>query len=131
MTMLTMIVPATMMTAANHFAMALGRGTADRDTFLAPNWQDASGELYAVASQPVNPLAPDPKAPLLRPEWDTTEIIDMEAARASQEALALHDADDPASVLPQVRPDALLGLQGGDPMTLMASIGLKRAPQSL
>ena len=51
---LTIACPATLRSDANNFAMVLGYGPSDAETYGTPNWQDADGNLYAVASLPVS-----------------------------------------------------------------------------
>ena len=47
---LTIACPAAWRPDVNHFAMALGYGPADAETYVPLNWQDAGGNLYACAS---------------------------------------------------------------------------------
>ena len=51
---LTIACPATLRSDANNLAMVLGYGPDDAETYVALNWQDADGNLYAVASLPVS-----------------------------------------------------------------------------
>ena len=46
---LTIACPATIRSDANNLAMILGYGPDDAETYVALNWQDAGGNLYASA----------------------------------------------------------------------------------
>ena len=48
---LTIAVPSAHIDIANHYAMALGYSEADGETYRNPSWEDADGNLYAVAPQ--------------------------------------------------------------------------------
>ena len=49
---LTIACPELMRDDANNLAMVLGYGPDDAQTYIALNWQDADGNLYACASMP-------------------------------------------------------------------------------
>ena len=51
---LTIACPELMRDDSNQLAMILGYGPADAETYVALNWQDADGNLYACASLPVS-----------------------------------------------------------------------------
>ena len=85
---LTIACPATIRSDANQLAMVLGYGPSDAETYVALNWQDAGGNLYACASLTVSDtFTTAAQSPLQRPSWDTDNIIDMDAARLAQAAL--------------------------------------------
>lgn len=52
----TIVVPENLMEKANHLACIVGESAADINTFQEANWQDSSGNLYAVASTVVKPV---------------------------------------------------------------------------
>lgn len=52
----TIAVPELLMEKANHLACIVGESAADINTFREANWQDAEGNLYAVASTVVKPI---------------------------------------------------------------------------
>jgi hypothetical protein len=47
---LTLAIPESLMDAANQLALIMGESAADVNTFTQANWQDVSGNLYAVCS---------------------------------------------------------------------------------
>lgn len=49
-------VPEALMEKSNHLACIVGESAADINTFREANWQDAEGNLYAVASTVVKPI---------------------------------------------------------------------------
>lgn len=130
MTLLSLIAPEAMMSEVEHLAMALARGEADRDTFLTATWQDAAGQLYAVAAKPQTTLAQDPTLPLERPTWDMSGGIDMDRVKSMQNVLVFCDTEASES-LPNPNVGGILALRGGDPLTLLASVGLALVPQPL
>ena len=67
---------------AAQFARATGYSAEDEATFaIAPEYQDATGNRYRVASGPVSAAYPaTTAAPLIAPEWGA----DMEAAARAQ-----------------------------------------------
>ena len=104
---------------ANNLAMVLGYGPADAETYGTPNWQDADGNLYAVASLPVSDtFTTTAQSGLQRPAWDTDNIIDMDAARRAQAALVF-------SLTPVMAlPDNLTACAGDDALVTLAAMGL-------
>ena len=83
------------------------------------NWQDADGNLYAVASLPVSDaFVSTAQSTLSRPAWDTDNIIDMDAARRAQAALVF-------SLTPvTAMPDKLTACAGDDALATLAAMGL-------
>ena len=70
----TIATPAAHIQDANQIALALGESAADDQTFSTASYQDAFGNLYAVASTVTNPIfaqmAGQPlKAPDHAPKW--------------------------------------------------------------
>ena len=104
---------------ANNLAMVLGYGPADAETYGTPNWQDADGNLYAVASLPVSDaFTATAQSGLQRPAWDVDNIIDMDAARRAQAALVF-------SLTPvTAMPDKLTACVGDDALATLAAMGL-------
>lgn len=52
----TIVVPERLIPQSNHLACIMGESAADLKTFKVPAWQDAEGNLYAVASTVVKPV---------------------------------------------------------------------------
>ena len=116
---LTIACPATIRSDANNLAMVLGYGPSDAQTYVALNWQDAGGNLYAVASLPVSDaFITTAQSPLQRPAWDTDNIIDMAAANRAQAALIF--SLTPVTALP----DKLTACAGDDALATLAAMGL-------
>ena len=99
--------------------MALGSGTAEALTYVALNWQDAGGNLYAVASLPVSDaFVSTAQSTLSRPAWDADNIIDMAGANRAQAALVF-------SLTPvTAMPDKLTACAGDDALATLATMGL-------
>lgn len=91
---ITAAASATIIDVANQYAMCIGQSAAEIDTYQGLNWQDAEGNLYAATSFMVSPeWLVAAQEPLVRPAWDTTEIVDMALAEQGQAALRLWSPD--------------------------------------
>jgi len=126
---LTIAVPQAHIDNANHLAMVLGYSEADGLTYRNPSWQDAQGNLYAVASLPVSDgFIVAAESPVVRPEWDTEEVIDMTKAAQAQELVSIWTLDS-SETGPKATPDvikAVLGMGGG---AAIEAVGLTPVPQ--
>lgn len=114
-------VPEALIFAANQLAMVVAYGPADDKTFSPPNATDAEGNRY----QARNIWAPEAlfvalQASLVRPEWDTEDYIDMDAAKQAQDALVLWTEGD----IPLASPLSLTALGGMNGGAAMAALGL-------
>jgi hypothetical protein len=128
---LTVSCPEALRDDANQLAMVLAFGPPDANTYGALNWQDSEGNLYAAASFIAQPeWIAGATNTLQRPEWDTEEIIDMQAANRAQAALAVWLGGDSEDVLhpPQANPDALTVVAGDDGLAALAAMGLVQVP---
>jgi len=116
---ITIACPATLRSDANNLAMILGYGPDDAATYVALNWQDAGGNLYACASLIVSDtFTSAAQSGLQRPSWDVDNIIDMDAARRAQAALVV-------SLTPvTAMPDKLTACAGDDALATLAAMGL-------
>ena len=116
---LTIACPAALRSDANNFAMVLGYGPADAETYGTPNWQDAGGNLYACASLTVSEtFTTAAQVALQRPAWDTDSAISMAAANRAQAALVF--SLEPVVALP----DKLTACVGDDALATLAAMGL-------
>lgn len=114
---ITAAVPDLLRPAANELAMVLGYSLADGKTYTELSWQDSEDNLYAVASFPVTPeFLVKAESELVRPEWDTEEVINMALAQAGQDALIIGDVE--ASV------DKITARLGDSGVETLASMGL-------
>jgi len=99
--------------------MVLGYGPDDAETYVALNWQDAAGNLYACASLTVSDaFTTAAQSGLQRPAWDVDNIIDMDAARRAQAALVF-SLEAVAAM-----PDKLTACAGDDALATLAAMGL-------
>jgi len=116
---LTIACPELMRDDSNQLAMVLGYGPSDAETYVALNWQDADGNLYAVASLPVSDtFTTTAQSGLQRPAWDTDNIISMAGANRAQAALVF-------SLTPvTAMPDKLTACVGDDALATLAAMGL-------
>ena len=117
---ITVSCPQALIPQANKLAMCVAFSEADSRTFGIPNWQDANGNLYAAASFVARPEWIDAaQSPLVRPDWDTGEIIDMDAAAEAQAALVYSTEAIAAS------PNALTAIGGMEGIEALAAMGLE------
>ena len=116
---LTIACPDALRDDANNLAMVLGFGPDDARTYLALNWQDVDGNLYACASLPVGAaFTTVAQTALQRPAWDTGDHISMAGANRAQEALVF--SLEPALAMP----DKLTACAGDDARATLAAMGL-------
>ena len=126
---LTIAVPSAHIDIANHYAMALGYSEADGETYRNPSWEDADGNLYAVASLPVSEVfVGAATSPLVRPEWDGEEVIDMTKATQAQGLVLLWMAGDETDA-PQSKPDQITAILGMGGTEAIEAMGLTAAAQ--
>ena len=116
---ITIACPDALRDDANDLAMVLGYGPDDALTYGALNWQDADGNLYAVASMPVSDaFVTTAQTGLQRPAWDTDNHVNMAGANRAQAALVF-------SLEPvEVAPDKLTACAGEDALATLAAMGL-------
>ena len=116
---LTIACPDALRDDANNLAMILGYGPDDAETYVALNWQDAGGNLYACASLIVSDaFTTAAQSGLQRPAWNTDNHVNMDAARRAQAALVF-------SLTPvTAMPDKLTACVGDDALATLAAMGL-------
>ena len=116
---LTIACPEALRDDANQLAMVLGYGPSDAETYVALNWQDADGNLYAVASLPVSDtFTTTAQTALQRPAWDTDNHVNMAGAGRAQAALVF-------SLTPvTAMPDKLTACAGDDALATLAAMGI-------
>jgi hypothetical protein len=129
MTRLTAACPEALIADANQLAMCLAFSEADGLTFRTPcGWQDQTGNLYTAASwEASDAWITKAQAPLVRPDWDTDSIIDMDAANAAQASMVLWLGGEDAP--PLASTNALTLVAGNDALASLSMIGLTVAPQ--
>ena len=116
---LTIACPEALRDDANQLAMVLGYGPDDAETYVALNWQDAGGNLYACASLIVSDaFTTAAQSGLQRPAWDTDSHVNMAGAYSAQAALVF-------SLTPvTAMPDKLTACVGDDALATLAAMGL-------
>lgn len=115
---ITAACPEALVSDANNLAMCLAYSAADGETYRLPcGWRDAEGNLYSAASWDASEeWIAAAQQPLVRPAWDTDEIIDMDAAARAQAALVF--SMEPTGADPQVL-TAIGGMEGPDAVAAM------------
>ena len=127
---LTIAVPASRINIANQLAMVLGYGPADGITYSNVGYQDAGGNLYACASLPVgDSFVSTATSPLVRPEWDTEEVIDMDKATQAQGLVLLWMPNEDDFYPPQANPSQIVATIGMGGQEAISAMGLTPVPQ--
>jgi hypothetical protein len=108
--------------------MALGESEADGQTYGEPAWQDASGNLYSVASLPVSEgFIERATGALERPEWDVEPYsISMAAAGRAQALVQVWQPTEDDDQPPQADAETILAMVGDAPLELLAQAGLTK-----
>ena len=125
----TIATPAAHMPDANQLALALGESAADDQTFAAPRYQDASGNLYAIASTVAKPIfAQNAGRPLKAPDF--APDADLEAATRAQAILDIEDRlnDTPAVAAAPDRIAVILDHRLASAQEHISSLGLESVP---
>jgi len=116
---LTIACPDALRDDANNLAMVLGYGPSDAETYVALNWQDAGGNLYACASLTVSDtFTTAAQSGLQRPAWDTDNHVNMAGANRAQAAMVF------SLEAVEVAPDKLTACAGDDALATLAAMGL-------
>ena len=116
---ITIACPEALRDDANQLAMVLGYGPSDAETYVALNWKDVDGNLYAVASLPVSDtFTTAAQVALQRPAWDTDSHVNMAGANRAQAALVF------SLEAVEVAPDKLTACVGDDALATLAAMGL-------
>lgn len=119
----TIFVPEAMIADANQLALCLGFTRHDAYTFRAASWQDAGGNLYAVASTLatgtfVTSATSQIAAPDFAPDADLT------AAGRAQAALVIYDPQAPV----QAGPSHILAIIHDDAQAAISLAGVSPVP---
>jgi len=108
---------------ANQLALRLGESAADDQTFTAASYQDASGNLYAVASTVTKPIFAEMAGqPLQAP--DHAPDMDLAAATRAQALLQINGGIASPDVIAVILGDRLESAQDH-----IAALGLTPIPQ--
>ena len=119
----TIAAPAAHIQSANQLALCLGESSADDQSFTVASYQDAQGNLYAVASTVAKPIfAQLAGQPLQAP--DHAPDMDVEAATRAQALLQINGG--------KATPDVIAVILGGrleSAQDHIAALGLERVQQ--
>ena len=108
---------------ANQLALCLGESAADDQTFVEVNYQDAQGNLYAVASTVAKPIFAEMAGqPLQAP--DHAPDMDLAAATRAQSLLQINNGIATPDVIAVILGDRLESAQDH-----IAVLGLTRVEQ--
>ena len=119
----TIATPAAHIPEANQLALCLGESSADDQTFSTASYQDASGNLYAVASTVAKPIfAQIAGQPLQAP--DHAPDMDLAAATRAQALLQINGGIATPDVIAVILGDRLESAQDH-----IAALGLTRVEQ--
>jgi len=121
----TVAAPIAQIIDANQLALCLGESSADDQTFNASNYQDAQGNLYAVASTVAKPIFAEMAGqPLKAP--DHAPDMDLEAATRAQSLLKINGGIANPDVIA-----VILGDRKESAQDHIAAMGLTRVEQEL
>ena len=110
---------------ANQLALCLGESSADDHTFTTASYQDADGNLYAVASTVAKPIFAEMAGqPLKAP--DHAPDMDLAAAKRAQALLQINGGTASPDVIAVILGDRLESAQDHIQM-----LGLTRIEQEL
>jgi len=116
---ITVACPKQLQSDSNQLAMAIALSVADVDTYKDLSWQDAEGNLYAVASFPTNDTWINfAQNTLNRPAWDIDSVIDMDAVARAQGDLVFSDTAIKAV------PNKLTACLGDNGLDVLLNMGL-------
>jgi hypothetical protein len=106
----TIAAPAAHIPDANQLALCLGESTQDERTFTVASYQDASGNLYAVASTVTKPIFAEMAGqPLQAP--DHARGMDLAAATRAQALLQINGGIATPDVIAVILGDRLESAQ--------------------
>jgi hypothetical protein len=123
---LTLAVPESLITEANQLALIMGESAADVNTFTIATWQDAGGNLYAVASAVSKPIVVQALSTgLPDPLPSHAENADIALAQQALDAIVVFDTGVLADT------DIIVLAIDNDPLTALAEMGLTRVETEL
>lgn len=128
----TIACPEALIPDAQDLAMVLGYGPADAMTYNTASWQDAAGNLYAVASTMIfGAFVEKATTALQRPEWDVEPYkVNMTGATRAQAQLVFIPDPYAEGVVTAARPDKLVAILHDDAQVALALLGVALVPVS-
>lgn len=127
---ITLACPETHISDSNQLALCTGPSPHDDKTFKAPRYQDASGNLYSLASTVVVPSYIDvTTSELVAPAHSPD--VDLEAAKRAQALLVIENRINgaPASTVSPDKIAVIVDNRYSDPQEHISSLGLTPIPQ--
>ena len=119
----TVAAPVSLMPDANQLALALGESSADDQTFGTASYQDAQGNLYAVASTVAKPIFAEMAGQRLQAP-DHAPGMDLVAAARAQSLLQINNGMAAPDVIA-----VILGSRLESAQDHIAALGLTRVEQ--
>lgn len=120
---ITIACPAQYIQDANQLAACLGFSMADAETYGPAVWQDSTDNLYSCASLDVSEewfIAA--QQPLIRPNWDIDNQIDMSAASRAQTLIVVSQEAVPAT------PSKITVIAGMEGIAALSAMGVYQTP---
>lgn len=115
---MTLVVPEQLMPQANQLALIAGESTNDDQTFTNANWQDASGNLYAVCSTVIKPIVLAMFGTPVADTGLTADGADFTQAQQAMDAAIMYSGTEQASA------DKILIAIDYEPLAFFANCGL-------
>lgn len=121
---MTIAVPESLMPQANQLALIAGESADDVNTFTTANYQDGSGNLYAVCSTVIKPIVLSLLNTPLADSPLKAEGADLEQAQQAMDKVIMYEQGV------TVTPDSIYIAIDYDPLEFFASLGLKMTTMS-
>lgn len=113
----TIAVPEVLMEKSSHLACIVGEFSADINTFREANWQDAEGNLFAVASTVVKPIFLQAAQGLPETPEHAVGVADPVLAQQALDTLN--------------QPGGMQMIVDVEPMEALAGLGLSPIPEEI
>lgn len=123
---LTVACPEALIAAANHLSVAIGESAGDFHTFQQADWEDSSGNKYAVACMRCTATLFAYAGTVLEYRDFAPETWDRELAEEAQAAVVLWLGE---GAMPTALPSKITGLVLDDPYQAIQLLGLTRVTE--
>lgn len=119
---MTLVVPQSLIPAANQLALIAGESSDDVNTFATANYQDKDGNLYAVCSTVIKPIVLSLFGQSLGDSAFAVNGADIEQAQEALDAAIMYEQDMAATphkivIAIDIEPIAFFELLGVERMT--------------
>lgn len=115
---MSLAVPENMMAQANQLALIAGESPGDINTFTDTNWQDASGNKYAVCSTVIKPIVLSMFGQPVIDSGLTADGADFNAAQQAMDSAVMYSKNMAAT------PDKIVIAIDVKPMIFFRGLGL-------